>query len=194
LVADGLSHIKRITEKSGPVYVGEGARGHIRRAAGVALESLTPQVPIDFHRWSSRNSECLRSVRTTITLVFCANFDADDEPPYTVRGAVDSGGRPVLRLTSSLRLASASRNRDLKRWWDEQLAKNRLEVPGVGTYHLEQYQEFFFRGPLVGTEAEVATQLARAAATTVLWIRNLLAENGFRLALESGAERSAADE
>lgn len=194
VVADGLSHIKRITEKAGPVDVGEGARREIRKALAEAWEILTPMVSIGFHQWSSQYAECLRSIRTNITIVFCAAFEADEDPPYLLRNVMDESGRYTIRLTSGTRLASAAWNRDLKKWWNEQLAKSHLEVPGVGTYHLSQDREFLFSGSLQGSAGDVAAQLAEAAATAAKWLEDLLAENGFDLALHAAAEASSETE
>jgi hypothetical protein len=191
VVADGLSHIKRITEKAGPVYVGEGARGEIRKAVAEAWEILTPMVSIGFHQWSSQYAECLRSIRTNITVVFCAAFEADEAPPYLVRNVIDESGRFMIRLTSGIRLASAARNPELKKWWNEQLAKSHFEVPGVGTYHLSQNREFLFSRSLHGSAHDVATQLAEAASTAANWLEDLLAEDGFHLALHAAAEVSS---
>ncbi len=182
LVADGLANVKRIVDGTGTVYAAEGVRALIRFIFGSAHEITKARAPIAYHRWSGRDYECLRSVRTNLSHTVLAVFEADPDPPYTVRSAVAPDGSLELRLSSTLKIAGkARRNRDLLEWWDEEMRRGSLEAPGIPTHLATDDGAFHYAEAFRGTEDEIATRLAEVTCATAEALETMLEGQDLRI-------------
>ena len=171
----GIEEIERaIEEARKEKYPLIGGRKDVREIRNAALKELARLCPdIRLGDWSDRERELIRSDGTSVTLWLYAWFEAEPEYPFLPVNLLQEDGIHLSVRSHFKKAGKVRRGSELDQRWAELTRVGAVDVPGVGRHELQPDGWFAYSEPVVGSAAELQSQLVDTGQNVLDYLRPL---------------------
>jgi hypothetical protein len=182
ILRNGLDEIKRVIEEARTQkYFREGDRGILYHVVKSALNKLMEQTNVRLMGpWPGRENEQIYTAGTNVTLWLDSLFKAENEPPYAPINLRDENDLFRITIRSQFKLAGKV-NKDLAKWWGQQIQAKSMEIPGVGIHHLQEDGWLVHSRATSGSKDLIENALVNTGVAVLGTLSQKLSSAGFEL-------------